>query len=780
MSYDFSTLDDKEFEVFCRDILNASLKLKLQAFKSGKDKGIDLRYSSAKTSNEIIVQAKHYKVLNVKNLISDLKKKELPKVKLLKPSRYLIVTSLSLSAPDKDKIVESLMPFIKSANDVIGREDLNYFLSKHPDIERKWYKLWLTSTTVLQTILNNSVIGRSEFYKEKITKRIRLFVETGSLKKAEEILKEQKILLITGQPGVGKTTLANLLVYNFLAQSFQLIYIDKQVQEAEALFDPDPERLQLFYFDDFLGSNYLDLINPKNSESSIVNFVERVQESPNKYLILTTRTTILNHARAMYEQINRSEWEMARKELHLTEYSADDKALILYRHLYHSSLSAGYFQAIQKDKNYWKIIRHKNYTPRLIEFFTRPFNIKDIGPADYYSFVIECLDNPQEVWKHSYINQLTKEDRFLIDSLFSISKNQIHNEIDLNILEKCFNNRLSVEVKKYGHSSDTDSFNKAVKNLLDGYLLLSREPHGSTTVRFINPSVIDFLLSYHRNSGDTTWRIIESASYFDQLEFCHDKLLCKSGKDPFLLEQEKVRLYKFIKRHRKKLSAIPVTNHSKIPLPVLINFQYLLILTRFKDLESYTEEVNSEIAELIRAFNFSVLDKYTFDYLADFLNEVAEADVTRNAVLLKWEEISKTLFSIASLSDEFDTIIDIFNTYEVSIEKYSQLNREMVQKVLNDYIEDDINDIIRDGKSSIENKHDFDTLKNRAKEYHEEFFSKFGIRDSSFDEDTYFYDFELNEIIAKNRGFRERTLEKLKPEVAHKVPKSLDIDDLFS
>jgi hypothetical protein len=57
-NYDFSTLHDKEFEELVRDLLNEEFNMDLQSFKSGKDKGIDLRYASKKNQNEVIVQVK--------------------------------------------------------------------------------------------------------------------------------------------------------------------------------------------------------------------------------------------------------------------------------------------------------------------------------------------------------------------------------------------------------------------------------------------------------------------------------------------------------------------------------------------------------------------------------------------------------------------------------------------------------------------------------------------------------------------------------------------------
>lgn len=59
MAYDFSMPDDHDFELLARDMLNARFGMELQDFKAGRDRGIDLRYSTPANENAIVVQARH-------------------------------------------------------------------------------------------------------------------------------------------------------------------------------------------------------------------------------------------------------------------------------------------------------------------------------------------------------------------------------------------------------------------------------------------------------------------------------------------------------------------------------------------------------------------------------------------------------------------------------------------------------------------------------------------------------------------------------------------------
>lgn len=78
--YNFLNLSPPEFEDMSKDLLQRPLKLTLESFTSGRDKGIDLRYSGT-SKKDLIVQCKRYSDYN--SLLSNLKK-EVPKVTALK------------------------------------------------------------------------------------------------------------------------------------------------------------------------------------------------------------------------------------------------------------------------------------------------------------------------------------------------------------------------------------------------------------------------------------------------------------------------------------------------------------------------------------------------------------------------------------------------------------------------------------------------------------------------------------------------------------------------
>lgn len=163
MDYDFSKLNDREFEALGASIIGRILSKNVEIFKAGRDLGVDGRFWIG-AEKEGIIQCKHYGGTPYKTLVSKLKSEEVEKVKKLNPKRYIFITSQKLSRINKKEIKMLFGDFIKREDDVFGYEDLNKFLLKkeNQDIVEQNLKLWITSATVLDIIYNNAIKGRSE------------------------------------------------------------------------------------------------------------------------------------------------------------------------------------------------------------------------------------------------------------------------------------------------------------------------------------------------------------------------------------------------------------------------------------------------------------------------------------------------------------------------------------------------------------------------------------------------------------------------------------------
>jgi hypothetical protein len=288
-AYDFTTLSPIDFEILVRDLLQREFGFTLKSFKSGKDWGIDLRRFTA-PGNTLIVQCKHYAASGLEALLRDLERDEAPKVKKLKPKRYVLATSVPLSPSNKEAICNIFKPYCASPGDVYGRDDLNNLLGQHSDIERQHLKLWITSTSVLESVVHSQLINTSREELEKIKRRSKVYVYNQSFAEALQILNDRNFCIIAGIPGIGKTTLAEMLVLYFLTEGFELIRITSNIREASSV---SGKKRRIFYYDDFLGQSSDADKFEKNEDQRLLDFFETIRASRVSKLILTTREYIL-------------------------------------------------------------------------------------------------------------------------------------------------------------------------------------------------------------------------------------------------------------------------------------------------------------------------------------------------------------------------------------------------------------------------------------------------------------------------------------------------------
>ena len=69
------------------------------------------------------------------------------------------------------------------------------------------------------------------------------------------VLNEHRIVIISGVPGIGKSTLADMLLFSHLQDGYEPVKIELTIVEAKGLLNVEFRRI--FYFDDFLGETFL-------------------------------------------------------------------------------------------------------------------------------------------------------------------------------------------------------------------------------------------------------------------------------------------------------------------------------------------------------------------------------------------------------------------------------------------------------------------------------------------------------------------------------------------
>jgi hypothetical protein len=504
--YDLFVLSPNEFEDFSRDILQAKMDVFIESFKTGRDGGIDLRFAKQKGKTTII-QAKRYSKYS--DLISNLKK-EITKVKLLNPTNYIITTTVGLTPQNKSDIKKLFEPYIIENEDILGKEDLNNLLSQNKKIEEKYYKLWISSTNILNKVLHSKIYNQSNFELDEIKSQIKLYVQNQSFNIALDILNKHRYIIISGIPGIGKTTLSRIITFYLLSNNYEeFVYLSDNIDDGYKYFKEDSK--QIFLFDDFLGKNFFDARDLPKNDDKIVKFIQKIKLSPDKVLILATREYILNQATLSYEAFTINNIEIAKCILDLSSYTSIIKAKIFYNHLFYGNVPIEHIENLIEDKKYKNLINHKNYNPRIIETIIKKQIWENCESNQFYNALKRFFDNPESVWLQSFENSLDKFAQYTLLVLASIGT-----PILLNDLEKAVKEFIIVNNYKLLITFDSIKFIRSIRELENTFITTNADSKGEISIEYQNPSIYDFLINYLDGKNDILEDIINSAIFSEQ------------------------------------------------------------------------------------------------------------------------------------------------------------------------------------------------------------------------------------------------------------------------
>ncbi|HHK8584570.1 TPA: restriction endonuclease [Vibrio parahaemolyticus] len=504
MTYDFKNLSSADFEDLVLDLIGKEEGIRFEAFCAGPDDGIDGRHSYG--SENIILQAKHYEGSSFSNLATTMKRERLS-IDKLTPSRYILVTSCKLTPANKSKLSSIIGPGLKSEADIFGPEDINGLLRKYPEILKSHIKLWLLGVGVLEQVLRAATHTYTAITLDEIEHKIRVYASNPSFYESLDMLDKYQLLIISGPPGVGKTTLAEILCYTFLSEQWELVPI-RSLDDGFAAINNTKK--QIFLFDDFLGKVALDRKALAYKDSDLAKFMNRVRRSPNARFILTTRGYIFEEARRVSEHLGDHRLDLMKYVLDVGVYTRQIKARILYNHLLVSDTPQLYIRALVESSMLAKIVDHKNYNPRVIEAMTDILNIGNIDPDNYPMVFIEALNNPSQIWDTAFRTHIDHRCQHLLIAMFFLSEYGV----SLAKLRSSFDKLHTTMSRSYSLAHGPKDFEEALR-ILEGSFVNVINIKGPI-ISFINPSLKDYLSTYLLDKN-LIIRLVPTAASIDWL-----------------------------------------------------------------------------------------------------------------------------------------------------------------------------------------------------------------------------------------------------------------------
>lgn len=686
--YDFNKLlEPQEFESLAKDILEIRENKVFEIFGEGKDDGIDLRCQ--KESEVIIAQVK--RISNFATLKSKLIKNESVKVKKQNPNRYILIVSISLSTKQKDEIKAIFGDYIKNTGDIISGYEINSMLGseEYKKVEITYYQLWINSSNVMQQLLqeeiNNDIYVQSRYELNEIQKASNIYVKNEDFEKVKNKVIKNKVVLICGEAGIGKTTLARNLCAYFMNKNraIQFAYV-KSASELLRVYKE--EKSQIFLMDDFWGSRF-DSNLKETEESKLKLVIDEINKSKNKILILTSREYILQQGYAEFPELEEF-FDKYKFKLNVENYSELFKAKILFRHLEKSQLEA---RAIyQIAENYQRIIQNINYNPRIIENYIEYVLEREEEIDNYLYDFMTYLENPNKLWKEIFEKQ--SEGGQIIAILMLFGENGNKKEEIKSFFFNYLDNDLSVRAKK-------KHFDKYVSQLEDTIIEIHQFPSENridSYLMFKNPSFETYVFEYFKEHLDEHAKtIIKSTSNLNDLLYLYGFWDGINNKNDFIYKYEVMKLEDINTEYKNLIMERIVDDYDKL---------------KFQDLEEYgyKEGEKNFLKKLIIVMNFynqnqnKALKKVIIQKIKKVIEDIKKLTINYDDSFSVPELLQKSIdyniyseFDIKQILDciwnsiKFANQINILNDFKRECpiefaEYYKKIKREeIVNKIIN-------------------------------------------------------------------------------------------------
>ena len=522
---EYQNLSPLEFEYLCQDVMQERLQVPLRRFPAGKDGGIDLVDSLSACG--VLVQVKHY----LKSPFSALRqalRKELPKVRALNPGQYFICCAQTLSPAQVKEIYQLFSDYMASERNIVTLLEIDDFLcdEKNAALLHKHFKLWLSATHILSELYNQHIFVDAEALLYDVREELPYYVQTESYWKSKAILEAERLLMILGNPGVGKTTVSKMLVLYFASIGYRVRYTTNgDLSDIKRSLSADPELREIVLLDDCLGQCYFRLRDTQESELSAL--IKYIKFHPSKMLLLNSRVTIFNEAR---EQAPAFSQLFDRGAISIRRIDAEDiplreKALILYALMRKFQVPDSYYQSIRSDKKYRQIIQHPNYNPRIIEYAA--WRYQDAGaPEAFFSFLMDKIQSPKNVWKDEFERRLDPVDRYFMYTLHSLAVPRPY--VSMDAMRQAYQKVLEAIHADISLNHFENVLSRLSRSLVrivsrEQRVVYSREPYHWTFVpddsqelAVLNPSVSDYLEDVFREPALRRF-FKANACYLEQL-----------------------------------------------------------------------------------------------------------------------------------------------------------------------------------------------------------------------------------------------------------------------
>lgn len=708
-NFDFhNLLFPTEFETLCLHILEIRENpLKFTTYRRGRDGGIDIK--STNTQEKIIGQCKLYAPQNESGLISNLKK-ELLKCKRLKPDRYILCININLSVSLSQKILDLFKGYIHCEEDIIDGQKLNKYLEQPAyDYLFKIYSKLLVPNIkaveiALDKVINRKFYNNSRTFLLDLIDKHKLHHNTEQLPYLIQQLEEDKVIILSGNPGVGKTTTAKMIANYFInRKKSEVFYLgENDYAETSGIL----ENNRFIIVDDFWGQNFSPKIKDNSTyEREFVSLINNFKTFENSYLILISREYILKDILKNAEPETESIVTENKYIIQLEDYSQEDKIRIFINHLLFHDFDLEYLRSLSYNDEFEDILNHKNYSPRILEIFIKRYKTEAYQSSyDFYEKLLKYLDNPTEYWTQAFKKLSPTAQLILLVLLVSsdpMDTKDLRNSFDS--IQKDARSNLNLSINPL-------EFDTELKKLEEFYIFIEKDDfYGPFFVKFQSPGIKDYLLNYLRTDGYLWIKpIIKNALFFNQLTFIFstekqkisdyesdivlygekivlNEILQKELKHKLLTEFENLQFSNYDEREfSNQLSRFHTKEETKYLKLLTISSLYNIDIFENKDVKEF---VLSQILEDFESFKINK-EKIVSDRSMIYFPSVVKQFFPY--LNFNKNEILSTFYESITFATEYDHFYDFKEIFPLEFDHFYTSNILNIRKHIKELIEDEI------------------------------------------------------------------------------------------
>lgn len=382
------------------------------------------------------------------------------------------------------------------------------------------YNTWKNTNIIIEKNTKNIIVTYSSSKDdvieksriEEIEKENKPFIPTTAYIEVQNKLKKDSIVLIHGEPWVGKTTIANELVKEYYQNGYKFIYgRANELEKVEEKIIEAKDKKIICLIDDFLGSNVNSL---KNSERDgcLNDLIIKFKNNAKRKLILTTRTYIYNNAKELFHKFYQCTENIDEILVDAGNYTSIEKAKILYSHLEKNNIlwSKTYVKLIE-DEFYKRVISHTNFNPGLIAHICETIN--EIESNQVLDYIQKLLDNPSKIWEIEY-KKLTLLEKILLNIIVLFGYENYEQDIKNQFLKMVIDkNTTELQIMEL-----ENEYNKALSSLTISFVSVgfNKETKMLDTCKH---SIRDYVISKFKNREIDITNYIEKAQYSDMLHY---------------------------------------------------------------------------------------------------------------------------------------------------------------------------------------------------------------------------------------------------------------------